>query len=162
MDSTLSIINPISLIEEQKITVGLNPGDLEVLNENLYAISRGNYSSIAANLKKINLNTLEIVTLSVENPIIIKKMHENLLISYGISSSTKLGLFDGVSNLWLNPNFISLNDITTLYNLQYETTNNKIYLFDAKDYTTSGEIFEFDQNGNKIKSFNVGLIPKFI
>jgi hypothetical protein len=159
MDSTLSIINPISLIEEQKITVGLNPGDLEVLNENLYAISRGNYSSIAANLKKINLNTLEIVTLSVENPIIIKKMHENLLISYGISSSTKLGLFDGVSNLWLNPNFISLNDITTLYNLQYETTNNKIYLFDAKDYTTSGEIFEFDQNGNKIKSFNVGLIP---
>lgn len=159
LDSTISIINPISLIEENKLVVGKNPGDLEVIENKLFVISRGNYSSIAPSLKKVDLTTSNISLVPVANPSILEKMNGKLLIAYQSSNTQHLGLFDASISNWVTSSFMSISDITTLYNIHFELINQHIYLFDAQGYTTSGKIVEHDQNGVLVRSFNVGLIP---
>jgi hypothetical protein len=159
LDSTISIINPFSLVEENKIVVGKNPGDLEVIGNELFVISRGNYSSIAPSLKKVDLTTSIISLVPVANPSILEKMNGKLLIAYQSSNTQYLGLFDASTNNWVANSFVSIADITTLYNIHFESTNQHIYLLDAKGYTTSGKIIEHDQNGVLIRSIDVSLIP---
>jgi len=159
LDSTISIINPISLVEENKLVVGKNPGDLEVIGNELFVISRGNYSSISASLKKLDLNTLIISTVSVSNPSILEKMNGKLLIAYQATNTLSLGLFDVNSTNWSTSSFTSLNEIVTLYQVHFEEKNQHLYLFDANGYTNTGRILEYDQNGTFLRNFNVGLIP---
>lgn len=159
LDSTISIINPLSLIEEDKLVVGKNPGDLEVIENELFVIARGNYSSIAPSLKKVDLTTSNVSLVPVSNPSILEKMNGKLLITYQSSNTQYLGLFDVSTNNWITSSFVSIANVTTLYNIHFEPINQHIYLFDAQGYTTSGKIIEHDQNGVLVRSFNVGLIP---
>lgn len=159
MDSTISIINPTTLMEESKLIVGKNPGSMEIVGNNLFVNVRGNYGSIPASLKRINLTTLQIEETYSFKPLILEQMFSNLLIAYEENQVTKLGIFDVSTNTWLNPNLMDISSIETLFNVQYEGKNNHIYLFDAHGYTVSGEILEYDSLGNKIRSFKVGLNP---
>jgi hypothetical protein len=158
MDSTISIINT-SNYEEIKFTVGLNPGIMEIIEGNLFIIARGNYGSIPPILKKINLNSFEILESYSSNIQQIEKFNANLLIVYEENNTQKLGLFDANSGNWINPNFIDISDIQTLYKIHFEPKNNKIYLFDAKGYTNTGKVIEYDNYGTKIQFFSVGLNP---
>lgn len=159
LDSTISIIDPISKAEEGKIIVGKNPGQLEIVGNYLFVNVRGNFGSIPSKLKRINLNTLQIEETYSLKPILFEKMNNQLLIAFEENQEVKLGLFDVQSNTWTNQNFIDLTDIQTLYGIHYESTTNKIYLFDAKGYTVSGKILEYTSSGNFIQSFSVGLNP---
>lgn len=159
MDSTLSVINPITLLEETKIIVGKNPGSLQVVGNNLFVNVRGNYGTIPSAFKRINLTSLAIEENYTFKSVITEKMNANLLLAYEESSVIKLGIFDVSNNTWFNTNFIDVSAIETLYNVHYEPKNNHIYLFDAHGYTVSGEILEYDSSGTFIRKFTVGLNP---
>lgn len=159
MDSTLSVIDPLSLTEETKITVGKNPGQLCYVDGSLFIQVRGNYGSIPSVLKKLNPLTYQVVDTYSFEALILEKMGSKLLIAYEDSGTIRLGLFNVEANNWEQMNFIDVSGIETLYNMHYESKNDRIYLFDAHGYTVSGEILEYSSAGSKLREFTVGLNP---
>ncbi len=162
MDSTLSVIDPLTLTEESKINVGKNPGQMQFVNGGLFVQVRGNYGSIPAVMKKINPLANQVIDSYGFKPLILEKMGSNLLIAYDDSGTVRLGLFDVNANSWINAGFINVEEIETLYDIHYESKNDRIYLFDAHGYTVSGEILEYNSGGNKLREFTVGLNPNAI
>jgi hypothetical protein len=161
MDSTISVINPTNLEEESKIIVGKNPGSLKIIENDLFVIVRGNYTTIPSVLKKVNCTNHTISTFTnVQKPVIIEKMEGSLLVAYQNNSTLTVGELDCNTGNWINSSLISGNHFETLYNIHFEPKNKKIYCFETFDYTITGEILEFDNQGIKKKSFSSGgLIP---
>jgi hypothetical protein len=161
LDSTLSFINPVNYAET-KINVGKNPGQLEIINNSLFVVVRGNYSTILPSLKKIDLASKQIVETYPIQVQLIEKFGDELLIVYLENQVQKLGIFDPESGNWLNSTFIDLSQIQTIYQMHFDEKSEKIYLMDAQGYTNTGKILEFSKTGNKIREFSVGLNPKAI
>jgi hypothetical protein len=154
LDSTLSIIDCQNLIELEKIVVGKNPGKLISQNDStLYVHVRGNYSIFPSGLKKVNVGiskNQETIPLKISG---IEKM-ENLLLIY---TSESISLYDMKTNATINSDFIPLNNITTLYRIQYIEALKQLFLFDANSYTNTGYIHRFSNTGQYIQKYHVGL-----
>lgn len=159
LDSTVSIINPVTNLEEQKIVIGKNPGTLEKDDlGNIYVIARGNYSSIPSRLVKINALNNTITSYSFDAADIVKMNSKFLILSNGNSTAT-VQLFNPTTGIIENSNFLDVSSITTLYKIQYDSVRDKIYCFDAMNYTNTGYIRVFSSNGIYSKSYHVGLNP---
>lgn len=162
LDSTVSVINPITNTEEQKIVVGKNPGTLEKDDQgNVYVIQRGNYGSIPSRLIRINSATNTITTFPFDAADIVKMNNYFLILSNG-NSNAKVQLFNPSTSSIENPNYIEMSYFTTLYKVQFDPLHNLIYCFDAMNYTNTGYIRVFSSNGNHIKNYHVGLNPSKI
>jgi YVTN family beta-propeller protein len=150
VDSTVSVINLSTFQEIQKITVGKNPGTVVTdSGGDIYVISRGNYSTIPSRMVKINSQTDEVETTFSFDASGIEKMGENLLISYyNYSNSTSnIALFDALSEIIVNPTLIDDSQLTTLFGVEYRSSNNKIYCLDAMGYTNTGYVRVFSASG---------------
>ena len=156
LDSTLSVIDCKSLVELDKIVVGKNPGKIVALNDSiLYVHVRGNYSTIPSVLKKVNVGiskNQETIPIKISG---MEKMENQLLIY----TSESVSLYDMKTNATINSDFIPLNDITTLYRIQYIEALKQLFLFDANTYTNSGYIHRFSNTGQYIQKYHVGLNP---
>ena len=156
LDSTLSIIDCQNLVELEKIIVGKNPGKIVALNDSiLYVHVRGNYSTIPSVLKKVNVGiskNQETIPIKISG---MEKMENQLLIY----TSESVSLYDMKTNATINSDFIPLNDITTLYRIQYVEALKQLFLFDANTYTNSGYIHRFSNTGQYIQKYHVGLNP---
>ena len=156
LDSTLSIIDCQNLVELEKIVVGKNPGKIVALNDSiLYVHVRGNYSTIPSVLKKVNVGiskNQETIPIKISG---MEKMENQLLIY----TSESVSLYDMKTNATINSDFIPLNDITTLYRIQYVEALKQLFLFDANTYTNSGYIHRFSNTGQYIQKYHVGLNP---
>lgn len=156
LDSTLSIIDCQNLVELEKIVVGKNPGKIVAQNDSiLYVHVRGNYSTIPSVLKKVNVGiskNQETIPLKVSG---IEKMENQLLIY----TSESVSLYDMKTNATIISGFIPLNNITTLYRIQYIEALKQLFLFDANTYTNSGYIHRFSNTGQYIQKYHVGLNP---
>ena len=156
LDSTLSIIDCQNLVELEKIVVGKNPGKIVSQNDSiLYVHVRGNYSTIPSVLKKVNVGiskNQETIPIKISG---IEKMENQLLIY----TSESVSLYDMKTNATINSDFIPLNDITTLYRIQYIEALKQLFLFDANTYTNSGYIHRFSNTGQYIQKYHVGLNP---
>lgn len=160
VDSTVSVIDPISYTELLKITVGNNPGGLEVDHMgNIYAIARGNYSSIPSRMVKINQTTNTVVAIYPFNVSSVTRMNDKLLLQCTNSSITTVKLFNPLSELIESHDFLNISGITTLYNIQFDTGRNQIYCFDAMNYTNSGYVRCFSGAGTFLRNIHVGLNP---
>jgi YVTN family beta-propeller protein len=165
MDSTVSVIDLTNLIEYKKIKVGQNPGSiLTDLEGDVYVIARGNYSSIASKMVKINTTNDDVAAIFSEEISGIEKMESNLLITYKSSSNSvsKVGVFDVVNEVISVPELINGANFTTLYGLQYRSSNQKIYCLDAMNYTNTGYVKVFSKSGSLENSYHVGLNPSKI
>ncbi len=165
VDSTVSVINLQNLQEVTKITVGKNPGDIETDSQgDVYVIARGNYSNIPSRMVKINAQTDQVVTTFPFDAGGIEPMGDNFLISYynNSTSVSNIALFDAVAETMTNASFIGNAQFTTLYGVQYRPSNQKIYCFDAMNYTNTGYVRIFSSSGTYESSYHVGLNPKKI
>lgn len=160
MDSTVSVINGSTLLEEKKIVVGTNPGSIEKdLSGNIYVVARGNYGSIPSRLVKIDgLTQTKASTYSFDASG-IEAINDNFLISYYSASQTHVGLFDPTSGNMVNPDFLNLSSVQTLFGMQFRAADNSIYICDAMGYTTTGFVRQFNLSGTEIRNFAVGLNP---
>lgn len=168
-DSTVSVINLDNNTVGAKIKVGLNPRKIVADNSgNLYVVVTGDYGSISPKIVKINSNT-ELVTFSADTAVNTIAFFNNKL--YVTNDFAYTGLSSNVRVL--NPlNFSSVGSgfitdgtqIQTPYGLDIDENNNDVYVTDAKNYSNSGEVFCFDQNGRKKFSFSVspGVNPNKI
>lgn len=161
VDSTVSVIDLATNSEIQKITVGPNPGDLEVdAFGDVYVISRGDYGAVPSRMHRINSTTLVKEETFSFDASEMSVMNDQLLISYtDASSNQQVALFDAVSESMVNTTFLNLSSVQNAYEVQFNALDNHIYVSDAKDYVTTGEVFKFSQSGTVVSSFNVGLNP---
>ena len=166
VDSTVSVINLTTLLEDKKIVVGKNPGSIVADNQgDMYVIARGNYGSTPSRMVKINTVNDSVESHFSFNASGIEKMNDDFLISYFDYSTNQstIALFNTISEQITNANFISTTSIiTTLFGVKYNSYQNKIYCLDGMGYSSTGYVRVFSSHGAYEKSYHVGLNPNSI
>jgi YVTN family beta-propeller protein len=162
-DSTLSIIDVNSLTETGKITVGINPGSIAIDNsDNLYVACTGNYGSIAPTLVKVNLKTNKVIK-SIGIAVGTIRFYDNALFTTGgYLGAANVGILSPEDLSTVRPSFITdATNITNPYGLDIDPATGDVYVGDARDYVSSGQVYCFDKNGNKKFTFSVspGISP---
>lgn len=161
VDSTVSVVNLTTFSEELKVTVGKNPSGVAVdAAGDVYVISRGDYNTIPSRLNKINPMTYQVTQFPFDASS-ITKMNGNFLIGYADFSTgdNHVGLFSPVSDVLTNPTYVDVSSVQTVYGITYSPVLDKIFISDAKDFVTTGEVLEYDGSGSYLTSYSVGLNP---
>ena len=152
--NSITIINAATNAIESTIDVGISPNSMEEENGFLYVLC-ANFTE-ASRLIKINMNTNQKVSEVVMTDLINA---QNLAIEGGkVYFTINAAVFkDNLSATTISstPLFTSL--ATTLYGFGVE--DNRIFVGDAKDYASDGEVFIYSTTGALQKQFSVGLIP---
>ena len=160
VDSTVSVIDLATSTEIQKVVVGKNPGDIEVdVVGDVYVISRGDYGTIPSRMHRINSTTMVKEETYSFDASEISVFNFNFLISYTTGGVQGVALFNPGTELMVNPNYLDVSNVETVYEVAYNEFNNRIYVSDAMDYTVTGFVHEFENGGSFVKKFGVGLNP---
>jgi YVTN family beta-propeller protein len=156
-DSTISIINLSSLTVTGSIKVGINPGSIAADNSgNLYVSCAGNFGSIGPSLAKVNTGSAS-VTLSLDTAVGSVLYHNNALYVTPVYDGVPTVRILSTTDFSTTANFITDGTIvTTPYGLDINPQNGDVYIDDAKDYKSSGEVFCFNSAGVKKFSFSTG------
>jgi len=155
-DSTVSIITLNSLSETGRITVGKNPGSLATDNTgNIYVACTGDYNLTQPSLVKVNINSNTVVKSILLAAGTIRYYNNYLLTTGGYLGAPNVGILNANDLSSARASFIS--DGTTIvnpYGLDIDPATGDVYVGDAKDYVSSGEVFCFDKTGKKKFSFS--------
>ena len=162
MDSTVSVVDLSTHLELQKITVGLNPGAM-ITDQfgDVYVIARGDYCAIPSRLVRIDASNDVVAEQFNFDASGMAHFNDQFLISYydfGTSQST-VGLFDPSTETMINTSFLDLSNVSTLYNVQFNVSDNQVYVADAMSFTNSGYVRVFNASGTYLSSYHVGLNP---
>jgi len=156
-DSTVSIVDLTTMTETKKITVGYNPGYITSDESgNLYISCGPDWAGLyKSRLVKVSTTTNAVVKVADTAVGRIKYFNGSLYAAasyYGVATVRKLSTTDFSQ---VSANFVTDGTkIMMPYNVNVDPANGDVYVTDAKDYKTSGEVFCFDKNGNKKFSFS--------
>lgn len=156
-DSTVSVIDLTIMEEVQKIVVGTNPGSVTADDQgNVYIACIGNYQNVQASLVKVNTATNEVVK-AADTAVGKIVYHEGLLYATGgFFGSANVRALQTSDFSEVSSNFVTDGTaIGAAYGIKIDETNGDVYITDAKDFMSSGEVFCFDKNGKKKFSFSV-------
>jgi len=165
---TVSVIDLNSFSETQKIEVGLNPYKIQTDNEgDVYVISRGDNSSLKAKLVRIDSQTDKVVQTFDNLPAVNFTIRNDTAYLYNYdytSNNYSIKSFNCKTEQIITENFIS--DGSTIehpFGIYAHPANGNIYLTDAKNYTTKGDLLCFNRIGKLLyKVESVGLNPNTI
>jgi YVTN family beta-propeller protein len=164
-DSTVSVVDLNSFKEIKKITVGMNPFKLEADNQgNVYVVSRGNNSNIKSSWSRINSQTDEVIQTFNTLPVVNFTIHNDTAYLYNfdfVRNTYWVKTFDCKKEQLISDNFIT--DPTILerpFGIYVHPTNGNVYLTDARNYTTKGDLCCFSRKGKLLyKIESIGLNP---
>ena len=164
-DNTVSVFDLNSFSEIKKIRVRMNPTQIKADKKgNVYVVSNGNYGDVLPCLQRINSATDDVEKVFNEIEISGFDIYNNYLYFYVydyFSGKTLYQILDLLQDEITNENFISDSDSPqTPYGISVNPHTGDIYLFDALDYTSKGDVYCFGQNGKKRFKFEAGIIPK--
>ncbi len=162
-DSTVSIIDLTALTETGKIIAGTNPGSIAADNSgNIYVACTGNYGSILPSLVKVSLSTNKVI-LSVDIAAgTIRYYNDELITTGGYLGAANVGILNPNDFSAIRPSFVTDGTIIiNPYGLDIDPATGDVYVGDAIDYTSSGQVYCFDKNGKKKFSFSTvpGISP---
>ncbi|HET7000563.1 MAG TPA: DUF5074 domain-containing protein [Puia sp.] len=161
-DSTVSVSPLNSLTETGRIVVGINPGSIATDNAgNIYIACTGDYVAVKPRLVKVNINssTIQSVDSAFGN---IRYYNSNLFTTGGYLGAANVGIFNTTNLGSVRSSFITDGTvIENPYGLDIDPATGDVYVGDAKDYNSSGEVFCFDKTGKKKFSFSCspGISP---
>ena len=163
-DNTVSVFDLNSFSRIRKIVVGTNPTRIKAdKNGKVYVVCNGNYSDIAPCLQRINSNSDE-VEKTFDLEVVNFDFYNNSMYFYTYDYSTKSTSFqilDLLKDSVINTNFISKNNLPkTPYGININPSTGDIYLTDALDYTSTGDVYCYGSDGKKKFRFEAGVIPK--
>lgn len=165
-DSTVSVVDLRTNAEVKKITVGLNPNKVEVSSTGEVFVSRyGNFSSELPGISVIRTsdNTLKekLGTGFAYSHLRIAGDIAYFYNNYGGAGTCKV--YNTSTNTVVRNEFITQSGVTiaTPYGINVDSQNGDVYIMDAKDYVSSGEVTCFNKDGQKKFSFTVapGVSP---
>lgn len=162
-DSTVSVLSTEPFEEEIKLTVGLNPGSIQSdADGNVFVISRGNYVEIGRSVKKIATATNEVTTLTgieatgMEIRDLTAYFYD---LDYASGNVTVMSMDTPTGEVEKTDFLDGDADIVTPYALGVDPVRNDIYMADALDYTSLGDVYCFDPTGGLKFSFEAGINP---
>jgi YVTN family beta-propeller protein len=164
-DNTVSVINFNTMEEMKKITVGSNPYTMETDENGLvYVISRGNYDDEGMYLHIIDSQSDELIHTFMDFQAMNFTLGNNVAYVYHIDwmggGITSILTIDMETREVVSENFI--NDgtvIESIYGIYADKTTGNVFIADAKDFTSTGRVYCFDNDGRKKYSFSTGLNP---
>lgn len=162
--NVVTVINSTSDTNESTISVGDVPGSLEISNGFLYVLSEGNPgwtpgTETIAKLHKINLsNTAEITTLEFTSG----NHPQNLDVDGGnIYYSNTNNVYKISEANFTLPTAAMFN--TSAQNVSgfygFAVKGSKVFIADANDYSSAGEIFVYSNTGLVLNTRTVGICP---
>lgn len=166
-DSTISIINPNTHEVEKTLMVGNVPNSFQIdKNGDLWVSCMGRLNSFIPNdPENIPAKLIRINNETVEETIDLAKFGSQKMQINPEKDQLYL-LYDGVSyapvyTFDIDTKMLSDNPIvaTPAYGLGIHPTNGHIFVGDAKDFGTTGEISEYDENGTFLQSFLTSIGP---
>jgi YVTN family beta-propeller protein len=165
-DSTISVVSLSSYTELQKIKVGINPFSVAADSAgNVYVTCIGDYGATGPKLVKVSTVSNSVVK-SVDTAVgNIRYFDGQLYATGGWNGSPYVRALSTVDFSQKSANFVTDGTkITMAYGLNIDVSSGDVYVTDAKDYTTSGEVFCFDKTGKKKFSFKVtpGVNPNTV
>lgn len=168
VDNTVSVIDLSTFREIKKITVGYNPGKIMAGEDGkVYVITRGsNLKDSHYNLISIDSNTDEVIK-SYGIPVLNLDIIGDIAYTYNYSYTTatsSLQVINLKTGAVVRENFITDGTkITTPYAIAVNPYSGNVYIADAYDYKTKGDLLCFNPQGvlqSRIK--NIGLNPNTI
>lgn len=161
--NTISVLDASTEIITASIEVADMPGNMVIHNSDLYVLcaGKGDYTGdeTLGGLYKINMATNQ-----VTNQIMFAngvhpgylEINNNALL-YTINRDVyKVDLNDFTQPV--TPFFTtSTQNLNAMYG--FNIINGNIYIADAKDYTSNGEVFVYNLHGEYLENYNVKLIP---
>jgi YVTN family beta-propeller protein len=149
-DNTVSVIDLNSLTEIKKITVISNPISVAADSYgNVYVLSAGDYYKILPGMTIIDNNTDAVKSQSTT---LAGAYGTSIIVSgdnaFFIGSDNKVVVYNVKTQTVAKANFITDGTvITSPYSIAYDSTTGEIFVADAKDYGSNGQLFAFDKNG---------------
>ena len=152
--STVTVINAASGTIESTINVGISPNSMEEENGFLFVLC-GNYTD-DSKLVKIDLSNNQIVSeIAMEGLLNAQNLNiEDNKVYFTIDSYV---YSDNLSATAFSATPLFTSTATTLYG--FGVNEGKIFVGDAKDYASDGEVFIYNTSGTLQKKFSVGLLP---
>lgn len=147
-DNTLSVVDIASFTEIKKIQVGLNPAKVKTLaNGNVVLCYSGDYLATPAGMMIIDPAT------DTPSPINVQAsnfdVYQNTIIAYYFDWSTYQGALAKIDGTTL-----AISDFTpqgvnfvSFYGININPSNGDIYITDAQNYQSNGDVHCFTSNG---------------
>ena len=165
------VIDAKTMTKSGSIPVVENPVKIYEINDRIYVISEGNYTTIPAALQVVDTKagTSESILNDVDK---ITEGHNGLI--YGIRSTYDENWNSVNSFFTYNPKNGNVSEASFLQDAPSSFSSTVIYLLEVggeqdfiyvgtSDYVTNGTIYRFDASGKLIRSFDSGGInPKSI
>ncbi len=171
-EHTISVVDAASMKVTGTIDCGLNLGD-EVLDSrgNLYVISTGNYSTVSSKIYVINTRTAT-VSDSIATSVSAMAVAGDSLYIIGVEYKAptyepvnSYALYNTATRQFVGNGFITDGTgsaITLPYAVAVNPATREIFVADAKDYKTPGELRCYSQKGALKWKATTGVIPGHI
>lgn len=171
-ESTISVIDVNSFTETNRIEVAVNLHRLKIDSEgDLYVTSRGDYYEIPSQLFVIDSQT-ETVKKSFAIGVSNMTIHNDIAYMYSTEFSFITGdyeisyaMLDTQTETFLDEIFIAeehRNLIKMPYGIAVHPETNDVFITDAKDYVTPGDLYCFSPEGELKWTVQTGDIPAHI
>ena len=156
-DSTVSVVDLVTMTETRKITVGVNPGGIAADEAgNVYVACTGNYGTIKPSLVKFNSSTGTIIKRADTTVGKIRFYDGQLFVTGGYLGANTVRVLNTTDFKQASSNFVTDGTvIISPYGLNVDNATGEVFVTDAKNYTSTGEVFCFDKTGKKKYSFSV-------
>ncbi len=157
-DHTVSVIDLATHTEIKKIDVVINPRVVAAdAYGDVYVISTGNYADVKSSMAIIDSNKDEVKS---QEDFSGGSMVINGDMAYITASGGKVKVYNVKTETLEKENFIADGTaVTTLYGLAVDALSGEVFVTDAKNYVTRGEVTCFDAEGNKKYSIQTGINP---
>jgi len=164
-DSTMSVINLSTFAVEEKITIGLNPKQVKPIGQGrIMVVCNGNYADVASSLSVLDMGSKAVqkIDIPASNIAVYNDVYA-LVYNYdwatGRQVFTKLDLTTFSHTAW---SYSTPQPIVSPYGIGIDPNNEDVYITDAQNYQTNGDVYRFNKNGNYIASQECGIGPSKI
>lgn len=169
-DSTVSVVSLSSFRQIQKLPVCINPHRVRRDRYNqLWITSRGDYTDVPPQLVCLDPHTNSLLPITNSPTVSEMVFHGDSMYFYGshwneqtMSNQITYGILNVRTRELVNTHFITdetEKNIKIPYGIQVNPYNGDIYVTDAKNYVSSGQLHCYSREGRLRWSVRTGDIP---
>lgn len=164
--NTVSVFDLATFTRIKDIPVVITPTRMAADSQgDVYVVSNGNYGSVPTTFQRIDSQTDEVVQ-TFDFAVTNFAICDNLCYFYHYDYSTEqcsVKVMDVMTEQIVNEHFIADGtELHTPYGIAVNPENGDVYLTDAYQYTTNGDVYCFGSNGQKKFQFETGICPNNI